>query len=41
MNEYAVRVAAQLRQRYAHEPEYLQSVQTWLERSAPALDDPR
>ena len=41
MNEYAVRVAAQLRQRYAHEPEYLQSVQTWLEMIDPALDDPR
>ena len=41
MNEYAVRVAAQLRQRYAHEPEYLQSVQTWLEMVDPALDDPR
>lgn len=41
MNEYAVRVAAQLRQRYSHEPEYLQSVQTWLEMIDPALDDPR
>ena len=41
MNEYAVRVAAQLRQQYAHEPEYLQSVQTWLEMIDPALDDPR
>ncbi|MGO5023216.1 NADP-specific glutamate dehydrogenase [Lawsonibacter sp. LCP25S3_G6] len=41
MNEYAVRVAAQLRQRYAHELEYLQSVQTWLEMIDPALDDPR
>ena len=41
MNEYAVRVAAQLRQRYAHEPEYLQSVLTWLEMIDPALDDPK
>ena len=41
MNEYAVRVAAQLRQRYANEPEYLQSVQAWLEMVEPALDDPR
>ena len=41
MNEYAVKVAAQLRQRYAHEPEYLQCVQSWLEMIDPALDDPR
>lgn len=41
MNEYAVRVAARLRQRYANEPEYLQSVQAWLEMVEPALDDPR
>ena len=41
MNEYAVRVAAQLRQRYAHEPEYLQSVLTWLEMIDPALDNPK
>lgn len=41
MNEYAVRVAAQLRRRYAHEPEYLQCVLTWLEMIDPALDDPR
>jgi len=41
MNGYAVRVAAQLRQRYAHEPEYLQCVLTWLDMIDPALDDPR
>ena len=41
MNEYAVRVAAQLRRRYAHEPEYIQCVLTWLEMIDPALDDPR
>ena len=41
MNNYAVRVAAQLRQRYANEPEYLQSVLTWLDMIDPALDDPR
>ena len=40
MNEYGARVAAQLAQRYAHEPEYLQSVQTWLEMIDPALDNP-
>jgi glutamate dehydrogenase (NADP+) len=41
MNEYAARVSAQIAARYAYEPEYLQSVQTWLEMIAPALDDPR
>lgn len=40
MNEYVARVSAQLQQRYANEPEYLQSVQTWLEMVEPALDDP-
>lgn len=41
MNEYGLRVGAALAQRYAHEPEYLQSVRTWLEMIDPALDDPR
>jgi glutamate dehydrogenase (NADP+) len=41
MNEYAVRVMAKLRQQYAHEQEYLQAVETWLEMIDPALDDPR
>ena len=41
MNEYVARVYAQLKERYAHETEYLQSVLTWLEMVEPALDDPR
>ena len=42
MNEYAVRVAAQLRRRYAHEPEYLQAVGEFLEPLSPVIDsDPR
>ena len=42
MNEYAVRVAAQLRRRYAHEPEYLQAVEEFLEPLSPVIDsDPR
>ena len=41
MNEYALRVANNLQSRYSHEPEYLQSVLTWLEMIEPALDDPR
>ncbi len=42
MNEYAQRVIADLEQRCSHEPEYLQSVRTWLEMIEPALgDDPR
>lgn len=41
MNDYARSVAARLRECYANEPEYLQSVLTWLEMIDPALDDPR
>ena len=41
MNGYAERVLAQLKACYAHETEYLQSVETWLEMIDPALDDPR
>ena len=42
MNEYVARVCADLQRQYAHEPEYLQSVLTWLEMIEPALDgDPR
>jgi len=40
MNEYVARVSQQLRERYAHEPEYLQSVQAWLDMIEPAVDDP-
>ena len=40
MNGYAQRVLADLKSRYAHETEYLQSVETWLEMIDPALDDP-
>ena len=39
MNEYAARVSEALKARYAHEPEYLQSVLTWLDMISPALDD--
>ncbi len=41
MNEYVERVLNDLKARYAHEPEYLQSVQAWLEMIEPAVDDPR
>lgn len=41
MNNYAARVLEDLTCRYSHEPEYLQSVQTWFEMISPALDDPR
>ena len=41
MNNYAARVLERLRRKYPNEPEYLQSVQTWLEMIDPALDDPR
>ncbi len=41
MNEYVNRVLNDLKARYAHEPEYLQSVQAWLEMIEPAVDDPR
>ena len=40
MNEYVKRVLNDLKARYAHEPEYLQSVQAWLEMIEPAVDDP-
>ncbi len=36
MNEYVNRVLNNLKQQYAHEPEYLQCVQTWLEMIEPA-----
>ena len=39
MNEYALRVAEDLRRRYAHEPEYLQAVLAWLELIDPALGE--
>ena len=41
MNGYAERVLAGLKKRYAHEREYLQCVETWLEMIDPALEDPR
>ena len=41
MNVYAARVLEHLKQRYAGQPEYLQSVLIWLEMIEPALDDPR
>ena len=41
MNEYVTRVLNELSSRYAGEPEYLQSVQAWLEMIEPAVDDPR
>ena len=41
MNEYVARVRENLQRLYAHEPEYLQSVLTWLELIEPAVDDPR
>ena len=42
MNDYVAGVSARLGERYANEPEYLQSVQTWLEMIGPALEgDPR
>ena len=40
MNEYIGRVLEDLRRRYAHEPEYLQSVTAWLDMIAPAAEDP-
>ena len=39
MSDYVSSVSAALRQRYADQPEYLQSVLTWLEMIAPALQD--
>ena len=41
MNDYITRVSENLQRRYAHEPEYLQSVQAWLDMIAPAATDPR
>ena len=41
MNEYVARVSENLNKLYAHEPEYLQCAQTWLEMISPAVDDPR
>ena len=41
MNEYVARVRENLNRLYAHEPEYLQSVLTWLDLIEPAVDDPR
>ncbi|MBP1577552.1 MAG: NADP-specific glutamate dehydrogenase [Oscillospiraceae bacterium] len=41
MTDYIARVTDELKQKYANEPEYLQSVLTWLEMIEPALDDPR
>ena len=39
MTDYTARVIARLKERYANEPEYLQSVLTWLEMVEPALND--
>ena len=39
MSDYVSRVSDALRQRYANQPEYLQSVLTWLEMITPALQD--
>ena len=39
MSDYVSSVSAALRQRYADQPEYLQSVLTWLEMITPALQD--
>lgn len=41
MNDYAKNVASRLSARYAGQPEYLQSVLTFLDTVSPALDDPR
>ena len=41
MNDYIARVSDRLRRQYPNEPEYLQSVQAWLDMIAPAVDDPR
>ncbi len=41
MKEYVSRVSENLKKLYSHEPEYLQSVLTWLEMIEPAVDDPR
>ena len=39
MNDYISRVRESLSQRYENQPEYLQSVLTWLDMIAPALED--
>ena len=39
MSDYVSRVSADLQQRYAGQPEYLQAVLTWLEMISPALED--
>ena len=39
MSDYVSRVSADLQQRYAGQPEYLQAVLTWLEMIASALED--
>ena len=39
MTDYTARVIARLKEQYADEPEYLQSVLTWLEMVEPALND--
>ena len=41
MNEYIARVRENLARQYPNEPEYLQSVNAWLEMIGPAADDPR
>ena len=41
MNDYIARVSERLAKTYAHEPEYLQCVNSWLEMIAPATEDPR
>lgn len=41
MTKYAEQVAANLKERYQNQPEYLQAVLTWLDMITPALDDPR
>jgi len=40
MNRYAQQVYVQLKQAYPHQPEYLQSVYSWLETIDPVLDEP-
>ncbi len=39
MSDYIFRVRESLSQRYENQPEYLQSVLTWLDMIAPALED--
>ena len=41
MNDYIARVSENLAEKYAHEPEYLQCVNTWLDMIAPAAEDPQ